>query len=343
MNRITVCAALAALTALCMSGCSGSDSSSVKDENSNVTSTDVQSSAPVSSEALGEKLKSVADIYDSGSYTLECTLTGTDIDGAVKIKRVVSGDDCYQLQTERLGSHGYVTVGGRSYDFDYVCGMYRAAELEPELNIIDKIRQLGLSPTVSRITDGEYDTEQYTYTGETYITVMDFFFDKADGHLVKYVTTYTVEGRDDIVETRTVDLLERGADESLLNAYFADDLVEFDALSEEEKLGFCRGLCASWGITAEELFDMGISSTDLKTVDYETLARLIHTYGKPHDNPDSSSSEALDESSGESSSDTSGESTPEESLPESSKSDDTLPDESSESETDSESADTSAE
>lgn len=300
MKKRTVCAALAALMALSLAGCSGSDSSSLSDSKP-VTEQTSSQPLPVSEGSLGEKLSRVADIYDSGSYTLECTLTSTAFEGTVKIKRAVSGGDIYQLQTEHLGSHGFVTVGGKSYDFDYVCGMYRQTETEPELNIIDTIRRLDLKPIQNRSgSSEEYDTEQYTYTGETYITVMDFYFDKTDGHLVKYVTTYTVEGQDDIIETRTVDRLEKGADESLFNAYFADDLVDFSALSEDEKLGFCRGVCASWGITTDELFNMGISSSELKTIDYETLFRLIYTYGKPHEAADDTSSQTpFEESSSE--------------------------------------------
>ena len=141
------------------------------------------------------------------------------------------------------------------------------------------------------------DCEQYTYTGDTFITVIDFFFDKSDGHLVKYTTAYSVEGRDDIVETRTVKKLEKGADTSVFNAYFADTLVNFDTMSEPQRQGFCQGLCATWGVTADEMFRLGVSSDSFGKIDYDTLFTLIHTYGK-HRTPAGDSSVSGDESSG---------------------------------------------
>lgn len=245
------------------------------------------------SEAVGERLKAVYDIYSKGTYTLECTLTGTDIDGEIKLLQIADGGDLYQLQTEALGSHGTVTLSGKSYDFDYVCGMYRGTVGAPKLNVVTQIVENGVPRTNTAVHEDEgYDTEQYTYTGDTYITVMDFFFDKQDGHLVKYDTTYKVEGRDDVVETRTVTRLDNEADGSVFNAYFADTLVDFDSMSEEQRLGFCQGLCASYGITPDEMSDFGVTAAELGKVDYDTLSALIHTCGKPRDRQGAAESSA---------------------------------------------------
>lgn len=294
MHKKIICA-LCALTILGASGCKDIGDSS---ETSSAPETTVTSAPaePVRENRLGPKLQKVADIYDGKQFTLECTMTSTEFSGSVKIKRVVSGADKYQLQTEQAGSHGTVTINGKCYDFDYACGMYRETDSEPELNVVEQIRAMGLAPEAGRSLAPEdektYDFEIYTYTGETYITTLEFFFDKQDGHLVKYITEYRVEGRDDMVETRVIDRLDSSVDSSVFNAYFADDLVNFTEMSEEERLGFCRGVLASRGITAEELFELGISAADLKTIDYNTLFRLVYTYDSNAPAPDDSSSEA---------------------------------------------------
>lgn len=298
---LTVCGLLFCLSAASCSDTAESSSSEAVSSEPEVSSA-AESSAPESTpyspkNEVGAKLRKVYDIYSSGRYTLQCKLTGSRIKGEVDILRVVDGEDSYQLQHERLGDHGTVTVSGKSYDFDYVCGMYREIQKTPELNVVEQIVKQGVprtSPHTKQSESGEYDTEQYTYTGDTYITVLDFYFDKYDSHLVKYDTTYSVEGQDDIVETREIIRLDKDVDTSVFNAYFADTLVNFDQTTEEQRLGFCQGLCGSWGVTSDEMYEFGISVSDLGTVDYDTLFALIHTYGKPHQRPE-------DDSSGESS------------------------------------------
>jgi len=303
--------ALTAVLALCLCGCSGDDGSS---SGANVTAASEPDASSVVITAddlskLGDRLRPIAELFARKHYTEECTLTGSEIAEPIKIKRIVNGDDIYQLQTEKLGSHGSVTLDGTHYDFDYVCGMYRETNSPSVQSIIEQIAANGIPMSKSRRsgTDEGYDIEEYIYTGETYITKMEFYFNKSDGRLVKYVTTYSVEGHDDIVETRTVDRLEGNIDESVFNAYFVDELADFENMGEDEKLGFCKGLCGSWNITAEEMSDMGISASNLNNIDYNTLFRLIYTYGKPHEQIDTgtpaedASSAAEDSSSQETS------------------------------------------
>ena len=296
MIKKLVSALCAAAVCLCLVSCKDSSSSEESPAESIVSSEMSESALPAAESRLGNRLQKVADIYKSGRYTLECTLTGNQIEDEIKIRCVADGERKYILQTERLGSHGSVSINGKCYDFDNVCGMYRQTESFPEVNLIAALERLGVaqSGTVNAPESDIYDIEQYVYTGGTYMTVMEFCFDKKDGHLVKYTTRYNVEGKDDIVETRVIDKLEQTADSSVFNAYFTDELVDLSTLSEDGRAGFCRGLCASWGITTEELFEMGISSADLKKIDYDTLFRLIYTYGKSHAHADDSS--APDES-----------------------------------------------
>ena len=313
MVKKIITAACATVICFASGGCADISSSSEHESSSETTGSapeesrapDVSSREESPAESIaqgglptGEKLKAVNEIYKGGRYTLECTLTGTDIDGEIKIKRIVNGSEIYQLQSERLGEHGSVTLGDKSYDFDYVCGMYRETQGEPELNVISQIVKQNVPRTENHIDSKDYDVEQYTFTGDTYITVMDFFFDKKDSHLVKYVTTYSVEGQDDIVETREVTRLDTEVDESLFNAYFADQLVNFDSMSEQQKEGFCRGLIAGWGITSGEMHDMGIAADKLGEIGYDDLFRLIHTCGKTRDQQTDNSSE-IDSSAAE--------------------------------------------
>ena len=330
MIKKLICALCLCAVMAAGSACSSEEPSSADASSHEQTGLLPAESAPAAGESrLGRDLQKVADIYRTKKYTLECTLESTELDSPVKIKRVVSGSDSYQLQTEAAGSHGTVTVNGKSYDFDRVCGMYRETDNVPGLNIVEELERLGIAPGAMRDSDREkysdYNVEQYTYTGDTYITVMDFCFDKFDGHLIKYVTRYSVEGSDDIIETRTIDRLDTEADESVFNAYFADDFVNFDTLSEEERAGFIRGVCASRGITTEELFETGISANDLKTLDYDTLFRLVYTCGTRSGDSSAAdeSSAVTDESSGE-------DSSADESSESSESGTDTLPDSSSE-------------
>ncbi len=313
MVKRILCALCGLFIALSACGCSGSSEPSsgqpAESQASDTASQESSASADESSQAfqtphftptrsVGEKLKAVYDIYQSGKYTLECRLTGTNIKDEIQVIRVVDGEDVYQLQNEPLGSHGSITLSGKSYDFDYVCGMYRESTDEPELNIIESIIENGVPRTESpSAPNAEYDTEQYTYTGDTYITVMDFYFDKQDGHLVKYTMTYSVEGRDDVVEERVITRLDNEIDDSVFNAYFTDTLVNFDSMSEEQRLGFCQGLCATYGITADDMSELGVSTENLGTIDFDTLFTLVHTYGKNRSHPDVSSESSSNDSS----------------------------------------------
>ena len=299
MKRIKKALACAFAFGICLSlyGCSDSDGSSeIPASNADSAADSVQSEASdsqSSSEAessqpeesnIGEYLSGVADIYDQGRYTLQCTITSTAFDGEVSLTRVVRDGDVYQLQQESMGSHGALTLDGKSYDFDYVCGMYRETDEEPDLNVNEEVISLNLERTSIHEdpSQSDYVVEEYTYIGDTYITVMDFYFDKESKALVKYTTTYTVEGQDDIVETRTINRLDNNIDESVFNTDFTTSLVDFNSMSEDQRLGFCQGLCGSFGISTDDMYEMNITTDQFKTIDYDTLFKLVYTYGSGH-------------------------------------------------------------
>lgn len=288
-------AAAAAAAVLCfyLSACSkGSDTSATSSEStSSVSEKPVTSESQVESASsddskaetshIGEYLQGVADIYSKGNYTLECTISGSAFSGDVKLTRVVRGDDFYQLQQEAAGSYGTITLDGASYDFDYLCGMYHTSSAKPTLNVVDEIINADLEQTATHEDpeQDEYAVEEYTYTGDTYITVMDFYFNKDDKSLAKYTTVYSVEGQDDITETRVIDRLDNNIDESVFNTDFKNVLADFDSMSEDQRLGFCQGLCASRGISTDDMYEMNITSDDLKKISYDELFKLVYTYG----------------------------------------------------------------
>ena len=79
---------------------------------------------------------------------------------------------------------------------------------DPTGNLIVQTVKQSLEPTKTHIDPEEskkYDAEEYTYTAGTYITVLDFYFDKTTGELKKYTVTYSIEGRDNQVETREIE------------------------------------------------------------------------------------------------------------------------------------------
>ena len=137
--------AVCALMMLYGAGCSDSGESSSSRTVSEQQVTSSVSEADTSSEirtysyikGAGEKLMAVYAVFASGSYTFECELTGTDVPEPIDITRIVNGSESYQLQQEKLGSHGTVSFSGKTYDFDYVCGMYRESTEGPLRGIIE--------------------------------------------------------------------------------------------------------------------------------------------------------------------------------------------------------------
>lgn len=222
MIRLKITAALcAALIAVTCTACSNSGSdkdknnsfkkaSSDKAESSDAkdSSADKESSPNSKDSALDNNndtlLGRFCDFLSSESYSFR--MKYTDFDGKVTdVYRVCDGNDFYQLQTNDIGESGSIRVGEECYDFDLVCGIYRKSSNEKLDSIIESILDEDLPQTATHIDEEDaqlYNVEEYTYTGDTYITIMDFCFDKSTGALVKYTSTYSVEGDDDITETR---------------------------------------------------------------------------------------------------------------------------------------------
>ena len=287
-----VCAFCFALTAVSCgksSGSSSSESTSSVSESSSAaesSSAESQSDSSASDEsqvqnAQGKLIKKAYDFFSGDKYTIKVKYT--DDDGTVtNITRAVSGDKYYQVQQCGKYKYGTVSDGNETYDFDHACGVYRKSQNDNVDTIIKSVVDNNLPMTTTHLGSQDtekYDVEEYTFIGDTYITVMDFSFDKKTGELVKYTTTYSVEGADDSVETREYKEMKSDADESLFNTEAAKKLTDFNSLTEDERFSFCKKVCAERGVTSDNISESGLTYDDFKTISYDDFTSLIYAYG----------------------------------------------------------------
>lgn len=286
INKILCLGAVLAVV-VSAAGCGkASDNSSAGKKNSSGVSSVSESSAADSDSSKEEKsnigpyLAKAAESYEKGSYTLKCTVKSSSYEDSIKLTRVVDGDNIYQLQEEKAGKYGVISVDGKVYEFDYASGMYRSAKSAPAMNVVEEVVKNNLPMT--KINDAEKEKgfveEQYTFTGDTYITNVVFYFDENSGDLKKYVMRYSVEGQDDIIETRIIDSMSKDVDKSLFDTGFLKEMTDFESLDENKRLEFCQKVCAQKGITTEMLNEFGLTADSFKTVTFDTFFDLIYTY-----------------------------------------------------------------
>lgn len=246
----------------------------------------------------GVHIRQAYDLLQNDQYRIK--LTYTDASGyETEIVRIKDGDNYYELQTNDIGTSGFITVDGTSYDFDNVCGIYRKRNSAIPVSLIETVVDQDLPATDTHINaeDAEiYDVEEYTYTGNSYITVMDFYFDKETGLPAKYTTTYMVEaanGDEGMKETRNIKEISYGSDDELLTTdgqttavdksvfdmSFISRLVDFGVMTPEQKLGYCQAIFVTTGVSAEELSSAAMNDEKLKNISYEELTSLVYTYG----------------------------------------------------------------
>ena len=314
---------LAAVVCLLSAGCSNKNSSSQSDESSQTESSQAENSSSSESDSSdssepapvkqGEKIKAAAKFFENSSYEFSEKVSGQGADATVTMIKN-EGLVC-QTTDYGFGKSVIYCKGADTYRFDDVTKALEkkvgTITTDPTGNIITEVVRKELPPTKTHINakDAEkYDCEEYTYTGGTYITVADFYFDKSTGMLAKYTLTYSVEGKDDEVQTREVLRMRTG--EAITDPHdeinIRKNYTDFPALSEEERDTFCKALMAKYGVKDEELFAAGLSTHDFKTIKYEDLSAFFIGYAAEHplkddSKPDSSSttdsSSATDSSS----------------------------------------------
>lgn len=274
-----------------------SSSSSVANNGGDELVTGDQSEVTLTA-ADGKYIMQAYDLLQSGQYSMR--LVYTDPAGnETEIYRVVDGEDYYELQTNEIGSSGCVCVGGSAYDFDNVCGIYRKRTAGRPESLIETVVEQGLPATDTNIDPDDmrmYEVEEYTYTGGTYITVMDFYFDRETGLPVKYETMYKVEeenGDEGMTEVRTIkeiifgsggelvatDGETRELDRTVFDTSFLSVLVDFDSMTPEQRLGYCQAIFVTAGVTVDELISAAITEDKLKYISYEEFTSLVYTYG----------------------------------------------------------------
>ena len=260
-----------------------------------ITTSEMTEPAPTAAD--GKYITKAYELLQSGHYSVR--LTYTDPSGHdTEIYRLVNGADYYEIQKNEIGESGCICVSGYAYDFDNVCGIFRKRNSGRPESLIESVVEQKLPATDTNIDPNEaelYEAEEYTYTGGTYITVIDFYFDKTTGLPVKYITKYMVEeenGDEGMTETRTVKeiCVDEGGelhtsdgetvekDSSLFDLSFLSQLADFDSMTPEQKLGYCQAIFVTAGVTADELNDAQITDERLKYISYEDFTSLVYTF-----------------------------------------------------------------
>lgn len=295
---------LAALCCLIAAGCSnhnssssGTDASSSSDTSYNGQDSsqsepsgnqDISGSEAPAEVEQGEKIKAAANFFDNEKYEYVCKVTGTGADATLSFVKNIGV--CRQTTEYSFGSTVIYCKGADTYRYDNMTNAYvkqvGTITTEPEGNLITQTIKEKLPPTRTHINaqDAEkYDVEEYTYTGATYITVLDFYFDKATGMLSKYTSTYCVEGEDDEVETRQVLRMtqEAGSIEFSENKLH-DNYTDFNALTENEREAFCKELMEKLGVKDEDLYSAGLTTFDFKKISYDDLLDFVIGFKAQH-------------------------------------------------------------
>ena len=261
--------------------------------------TDSESVSEKDKTEVGELLAAAAEIFGS-DYTFSAKITYSDEpESYAECTQARRGGDIYMHNTQVYpDSLDYditsLYLDGTIYEADNNIGAYRVFGESEEVNademsVVLLVANYGLERTSTHIpadTEG-MTVEEYTYTGDTYMTIYDFYFDES-GALKKYTTVYSVEGEDDIIQTTEVISLEAQADESLFDLNIFDGMKAFDELTEDERLGFCQQMCGKFSVTTDMMNEMSITTDDFKTIDLSRFSTLIQTYGeKPKADEDS--------------------------------------------------------
>lgn len=277
----TVCICLAA-SILVLSSC-GKDNKASSDKNEKSASSVAQSVADSSSKAeksnIGKYLNAVAEKIKQGTYTMKCTVKADNSDEEMKLVRAVDNKNVYQIQQEKAGSYGIISAEGKTYNFDNATGMYQKTDAKPPLSIIEEVvnRNLPRSEDIEVELPQGTTAERYIFTGESYITYITFVFDVKTGDLKQCVLTYSIEGEDEVNETRTIDSFELAADKSYFDTSFLVKMADFGDMTKDEKLTFCKKVCKERGITSDDLDEYDVSEDDFRNIEFSAFLNLIYS------------------------------------------------------------------
>ena len=260
---------------------SGGTLSSVSENSSESLQTESSSSETETTKNVqGKLIKQAYELFSGNNYTLKMKFTDSD-KNVVNVTRTVNGTKYCQVEQRKNNSRGYISDGSKNYAFDSTNGIYGTTEEVSITTAVEAVVDDNLPMTTTHLSSQDtekYDVEEYTYTGDTFITVMDFSFDKKTGNLVKYTATYSVEGEDDVVETREYTEIKKGADEKLLDMSVLKKLTDFNSLDENARETLCRKICEKNGITSDMLTKDGFTYDGFKNISYDNFVDLIYKY-----------------------------------------------------------------
>ena len=235
----------------------------------------------------GDGLKKLCEQF-AGDYTYSVKSSySDDPDEVIEVKESRQGDKVYITYTDnghKTADRAYWFNGEKAYETENDIGIYSERDEWTGYNLMLSLADKKPTKTESNLPDApEGGTiEQYTYAGDTYITVFDLYFDK-DGGFTKYTVRYSVEGEDDLIETCEVTGLETSAE---IKGDPLEKLKDFDAMTEDERLGFCQEVCGERGISTDDMYEMNITTDDLKRIGFEEFTELVWKYGESADKKD---------------------------------------------------------
>lgn len=307
-NKIIICIT-AAILAVSAVGCGSSDKEKKgtepkKTEPAVTTAAAVESpaesveetgSASVSATAsaedykAGELLTRTAALFE-GAYTYEMEITFSDEPEIVTYRTQASDGSSVYVGFRREGGEtltsdtAYISTADGAVSADMNIKAYSATEDAGEMSIVRSVIENQLERTYTHIpqdTEG-MTVEEYTYTGETFITVYDFYFDE-EGTLKKYTASYNIEGEEQLIETAVVKKLSAEYEGGYFDEDFLADFTDFDAMTEDERLGFCQEICGKYGISTDDMYSMGITTDDLKRIDFDKFGELVYKFAPAAD------------------------------------------------------------
>ncbi len=275
----------------------GKNESVSSEETSPAESADEVSSVTEKPYEPGELLAKAAAVFD-GAYTYEVEITYSDEPDVLTERTQASDGENTYVGIRRTGSDVlttdtfYISMNGSTFSADNNLMAYASADELGEVCLLKSIIDNKLERTYTHLPeDAEGMTvEEYTYAGDTFITVYDLYFAE-DGSLAKYTALYTTEGEDQLEETAVVKSMKAEYDGSCFEEDNLADYTDFDGMTEDERLGFCQKICGDYSISTDDMYSLGITTNDLKTITFDKFCELVYKFAKPAEEGSSSESD----------------------------------------------------
>ena len=281
---------LASLVCVFASGCAKKNSSSGSQSEADTSSSQAQDSSGDESEpdpkpsqtVQGDKIKAAAKFFENDRYEYVCRVSGTHAGATVSL--IKNNGVCMQTTDYGFCKSVIYCNGPDTIRYDDLTKAFvnevGNITTDPTGNNITETVKKNLPATKTHIDEKDaqkYDAEEYTYTAGTYITVLDFYFDKQKGTLSKYTVTYSVEGRDDEIENRDIVKMS-SSDVSAIEFsenQIRDNYTDFNALSESAREKFCKELLEKHGVKEDDLYEEGLTMFDLKKISYSDFSNFL--------------------------------------------------------------------